>query len=180
MRRFEVEEVKGKTESETVEKTDKTSEEKHEQKEEEKEEVHRCDQCRWYDVSTQRDFHRDGIRKGLFEVRAVCRSPTSRARNHLVKNDSDRPCFEEGVYVKPDKPKKKETKKPHEEGKTAPNEYHGPPLTEEERKELQKNSKKRSKKRRLKSGEKVNVTDSQNGEVKTFEQKGHRLVLVKQ
>lgn len=81
------------------------TEEKQEQKKEKKE-VHRCDQCKGYDVSTQRDFHRDGIRKGLIEVRAVCRLPTARAKGHLVKNDSDRDCFEEGVYVKPQKPKK--------------------------------------------------------------------------
>lgn len=108
----EVEEVKGNKQNETsVTKTDEKPEVKQEQKVKEVEkEVHRCDQCKWYDVSTQRDFHRDGIRKGLVEVRAVCRSPTARAKGHLVKNDSDRPCFEEGVYVKPQKPKKK-TKK---------------------------------------------------------------------
>lgn len=105
---LEVEEVKGKTESEAVEKTEKKSEKRDEKVKEERKEVHRCDQCKWYDVSTQRDFHRDGIRKGLVEVRAVCRSPTARAKGHLVKNDSDRPCFEKGVYVKPQKPKKKE------------------------------------------------------------------------
>jgi len=144
-------------------------------------EVHRCDQCKWYDVSTQRDFHRDGIRKGLVEIRAVCRSPTARAKGHLVKNDSDRPCFEEGVYVKPQKPKKqkKETKETKDEKKTSPSEYHGPPLTDVEKTELKKNRKKRSKKPQLKRGDKVIVTDPQNGEVKTFEQKGRRLVLVK-
>jgi len=109
--------VKGKTESESVEKTDEKSENTQEQEKEEKKEVHRCDQCKGYDVSTQRDFHRDGIRKGLVEVRAVCRLPTARAKGHLVKNDSDRPCFEEGVYVKPQKPKKqkKDTKETKDE-----------------------------------------------------------------
>jgi len=80
------------------------------QKEVVKKEVHRCDQCKWYDLSTQRDFHRDGIRKGLVEVRAICRSPTSKARNHLVKNDSERECFEEGKYVPPKKEPKEQEK----------------------------------------------------------------------
>lgn len=180
----EVEEVKGNTKSETIEKTEKTEEKRDVKDKEEKKEVHRCDQCKWYDVSTQRDFHRDGIRKGLVEVRAVCRSPTSKARNHLIKNDSDRPCFEEGVYVKPQKQKKKEQKtqktESKDEEKTSPSEYHGPPLTDVEKIELKKNKKKRSKRPQLKRGDKVIVTDPQNGETKTFEQQGHRLVLVKQ
>ena len=156
------------------------TEKREEKGKEEKEEVHRCDQCKGYDVSTQRDFHRDGIRKGLVEVRAVCRSPTARAKGHLVKNNSDRPCFEEGVYVKPQKLKKKEkTKETKDEKKTSPSEYHGPPLTDVEKTELKKNKKKRSKRPQLKRGDKVTVTDPQNGETKTFEQKGHRLVLVK-
>ena len=97
-----------KTGSPTEEVEDE-SEEK-ERNVEEKKEVHRCDQCRWYDFSTQRDFRRDGIRKGLVETRAVCRSPASKSRNHLVKNDSDKTCFESGKYVPPKKTKK-ETKK---------------------------------------------------------------------
>lgn len=174
-------EVKGNKQTETsVKKTDEKPEVKQEQKaKEEKKEVHRCGQCKWYDVSTQRDFHRDGIRKGLVEVRAVCRSPTARAKGHLVKNDSGRPCFEEGVYVKPQK-QKKETKETKDEKKTSPSEYHGPPLTDVEKNELKKNKKKRSKRPQLKRGDKVIVTDPQNGETKTFEQKGRRLVLVKQ
>ena len=81
--------------------------------EEPKKEVHRCDACKHYDVSTQRDFHRDGIKAGLCEVRAVCKAlkEHTKAANHLVKNDSDRPCFDAGVYVVPVKGKK--TKKEH-------------------------------------------------------------------
>ena len=95
---------------------------------EEKKKVHGCDQCRWYDFSTQREFHRDGIRKGLVETRAVCRSPKSKARNHLVKKDSDKPCFEKGKYVTPKKPEKKTKKKSNlkdEESMTSPQEYFG-------------------------------------------------------
>ena len=107
---------------------------------EERKEVHRCDQCRWYDFSTQREFHRDGIREGLVETRAVCRSPTSKARNHLVKNDSDKTCFEKGKYVPPKKSEKK-TKKSNskdEESMTSPQEYFG---TAEGRLEAQTKSK---------------------------------------
>ena len=66
-------------------------------------EVHSCGECKFYDVSTQRDFHRDGIRKGLIECRAICRASKehSTASGHLVKKESDRPCFERGLYFAP-------------------------------------------------------------------------------
>ena len=66
-----------------------------------------CGECKWYDHTTQREFHRDGIRKGLVEIRAMCRSPTGKARGHLVARPSVRDCFEQGVYVSPQKPEKK-------------------------------------------------------------------------
>lgn len=71
---------------------------------------HSCGECKFYDHATEREFHRDGIRKGLVETRAICRSSKehSTASGHLVKKESDRPCFVEGVYVAPEKPKKTE------------------------------------------------------------------------
>jgi hypothetical protein len=77
------------------------------------EQKHPCSECRWYDVSTQRDFRRDGIRQGLCEVRAICRATKdiSKASGHLVKRESNRSCFDTGVYVVPVKEKK--TKKEH-------------------------------------------------------------------
>lgn len=39
---------------------------------------HPCGECKWYDLSTQREFHRDGIRKGLVEIRAICRGEKSK------------------------------------------------------------------------------------------------------
>lgn len=152
---------------------------KDEKSEKEKKEVHRCDQCKGYDHATEREFHRDGIREGLVEIRAICRSPKSKAKNHLVKNDSDRPCFEKGKYVKPKKKTKVETEKVEEE-KTAPSEYHGPPLTEEE-KEERKNSKVKVIKTKKRRGKVRSATlEHPNGEVKTFEKKGKRMVLAKQ
>jgi len=100
--------VKGNSKTESSTEKVKSEEKEHDVKE--KKEAHRCDECRWYDFSTQREFHREGIRNGLVETRAVCRSPTSKARNHLVKNDSDKPCFEKGKYVPPKKTKKETTK----------------------------------------------------------------------
>lgn len=92
--------VRGNRESEKVESKSEKG------KQTEKREINRCDQCKWYDVSTQRDFHRkvgprdeQGSRSTIMEVRAVCCSPTGTAKGHLVKNDSDRPCFEKGKYV---------------------------------------------------------------------------------
>lgn len=89
----------------SVEKTDSDIREK--KRESKKKEVHRCEECKWYDVSTQRDFFRkvgprdeSGQRTTIKEIRAVCRSLTSKAKGHLVKNDSDRPCFEESFRKK--------------------------------------------------------------------------------
>jgi hypothetical protein len=90
----------------------------------EKEQQHTCGECRWYDHSTEREFHRDGIRKGLVETRAICRSERSTARQHLVKKESVRPCFEAGVYVKPAEEKStKKHKKDTEEQKEQKEEH---------------------------------------------------------
>ena len=104
------------TKKSSAKKTDSSSQEKKPEGKEKKE-VHRCDECKWYDVSTQRDFFRrvgkrdeGGQRTTIKEVRAVCRSPTSKAKGHLVKNDSDRECFEKGKYVPPAKIEKKQEK----------------------------------------------------------------------
>ncbi|MCJ7633011.1 hypothetical protein MUP77_11550 [Candidatus Bathyarchaeota archaeon] len=61
---------------------------------------HHCGECKWYDKSTEREFHRNGIRQGLVETRAICKAPAevSKASNHLVKCESNRPCFDAGVY----------------------------------------------------------------------------------
>jgi len=106
------------TESSSVKKTDSDIREKKAESKKKKE-VRRCDECKWYDVPTQRDFFRkvgpkdeSGQRTTIKEVRAICRSPTSKAKGHLVKNDSDRPCFKKGKYVSPEK-RKKETETKH-------------------------------------------------------------------
>lgn len=82
------------------------------EKKEAKTETHSCGQCKFYDYETEREFHRDGIRKGLCEVRAICRAPkdVSKASGHLVKRESARPCVQLGTYVKPETVVK-ETKK---------------------------------------------------------------------
>lgn len=93
---------------ETVEKTESRPEKKREKKKEIKE-VHFCKDCRSYDWTTEREFHRDGIREGLVEIRAVCRNPKSRAYRHLVMAQySKRQCsvWEKGVYEKPLQEKK--------------------------------------------------------------------------
>ncbi len=90
-----------------------------EQKKEVKE-VHACKECKFYDHSTERDFRREGIRKGLVEVRAVCRASKehSKASGHLVKNDSSKPCFVKGVYERTQREDKTKEQK-HEEIKNA-------------------------------------------------------------
>ena len=130
--------MKGKyknTKRSSVKKTDSSSQEK-KRGSKKKREVHRCDECKWYDVSTQRDFFRkvgprdkSGQRTKIKEIRAVCRSPMSTAKGRLVKNDSDRPCFEKGKYVHPEKKEKKRKKAKKNEGEkmTSPEEYFGTP-----------------------------------------------------
>ena len=48
-------------------------------KKEEIEKNDTCGDCKYYDKSTEREFHRDGIRKGLVEVRAICRNEKVKA-----------------------------------------------------------------------------------------------------
>ena len=177
--------MKEKNSKKTVVKTEEKSESKGETKnKEEKKKLHFCKDCKFYDWTTEREFHRDGIRKGLFEIRAVCRNPKARSYRYLVKAEYSKrqcPVWEFGKY---EPPKKKETKEkktePDEEKMTSPAGYHGPDLTDVERAELKKNKKKHSKKQHLKNREKIIVKDPHNDDVKTFEQQEHRLVLVKQ
>ena len=132
--------MKGKNSKKTVDKTEGKSESKEETKnKEEKKKLHFCKDCKFYDRTTERKFHRDGIRKGLVEIRAVCRNPKARSCKHLVKAEyKKRRCsfWEEGKY---EPPKKKETKtekkkgetvkveKPVEQKMNSPEEYFGIP-----------------------------------------------------
>lgn len=61
---------------------------------------HHCGECEYYDKSSEREFRRNGIRRGLVETRAICKAPAqrSKASKHLVKRESNRPCFDAGVY----------------------------------------------------------------------------------
>lgn len=87
-----------------------------------------CGKCRFYNWSTERQFHRKvgpkdekmGERRLIIEPRAVCRSPTARAKGHLVHRDqTKRPCeyWKAGKY----EPQKEEKKKEPE----TPDEYYG-------------------------------------------------------
>ena len=133
----------------------------------EKKEVHRCDECKWYDVSTQRDFFRrvgkhdeSGQRTTIKEIRAVCRSPSSKARGHLVKNNSSRRCFQRGTYVPPEKPGKVKRSKKEAKGTkietSLPKRWSNP---------VKKNT--------------VTLKKRLNGETKTFEKKGRRIEVTK-
>lgn len=168
-------EVKGKSvKKESVEKT--------EDKREKKKEKVFCRDCEFYNKDSEREFWRKrgpvdaktGERTMILEIRGICACKTVKAHGHLVKMDNPRECagYKKGVYKKPEK---KETEKQNDEDKTAPHEYHGPPLDIVEESELEK-----GKKKRLKSGDKVTVTDPTNGETKTFVKKGtKRFVLEK-
>jgi hypothetical protein len=75
-----------------------------------------CGSCRFYDGSTERQFKRFGIREGLIETRSICRSPTSKAKGHLVKKESSgKVCFVAGTFVAPvtvkEEPKKEKKSK---------------------------------------------------------------------
>lgn len=93
-----------------------------------------CKYCRFYDWTTERQFHRKvgpknekGERTLIVEPRAICRGSKATAKGHLVHRDqTKRPCsqFEVGKY-KP--PKEEEKKKESDEEKTSPEEYFGTP-----------------------------------------------------
>lgn len=80
-----------------------------------KEETGNCGSCKWWDTGTTREFHRDGVRKGLVEIRSICRSPSSKAKGHLTAKPSVRPCFEKGTFAAQ---RKGELKKPKKEKKS--------------------------------------------------------------
>ena len=184
----EVEEVKKENVNESSLK-DEIKPETQDVKDKEKErpeEPQYCKDCCSYDHSTERQFKRNGIRLGLVETRAMCRNPKAKSFDHIVMAELARPkrrrcnVWEAGVYIKPEVEKSRKQKEQKNEEKTSPSEYHGPPLTDVEKTELKQNKKKRSKRPRLKRGDKVIVTDPQNGETKTFEKIGRKLILVKQ
>jgi hypothetical protein len=89
--------------------------------EEVKVEQHSCGECRHYNHSSERLFHRDGIREGLVETRAICKAPKERtkASNHLVKKESVRTCIELGKYVAPVKEQKSTKEQPVKTKKTS-------------------------------------------------------------
>jgi len=168
--------------SSSVKKPEPSSREKKSESKDKKE-LHQCNECKWYDVSTQRDFFRkvgpkdeSGQRTTIKEIRAVCRSPTSKAKGHLVKNDSDRPCFENGKYMPPEKPKK--AQKNNEEKMTSPEEYFGTP--EERLKTKSKGSKLASTKQSNHSTRKKRVlaTNVLSNQTKVLEQRGKRVFIV--
>ena len=117
-----------------------------------------CNKCQWYDKSTERDFHRkvgprnkQGERSEIVEVRAVCRNPKAKAFNRLVHATLLRrecPHWEKGAYKSPEKLKKK--KKSGSKGS--------------------RNTEKSTK-------NSVTLTNKLNGETKTFEKKGRKLVV---
>lgn len=121
--------MKGKDTAEKVESISEEKKTKQKGREEEKE-YHFCKDCRGYDKSTERNFHRKvgpvdketGERTMIVEVRAVCRNPKSKAHGHLVMAEyKKRQClvWEEGKYKPPTKEaEKKSEKKETKSGKT--------------------------------------------------------------
>jgi hypothetical protein len=96
--------------------------------EEEKVESHFCKDCKSYDKSTEREFHRlvgkrdeQGNRGEIIEIRAVCMNPKSTSCHHLVMAEYSKrqcPVWEQGVYEQPAKPV--EPEKTKEEPKKEP------------------------------------------------------------
>ena len=118
-----------------------------------------CGECRFYDWTTERQFHRKvgkvdektGERSLIIEPRAICRGPKARAKGHLVHRDqTKRPCeqWDGGKY----EPPKKE-----DEEKTSPDEYHGQPKELEQLEKLIEKSKTSVEKNKL-NGEKKTLT----------------------
>lgn len=98
-------------EKEDGEKKEKTSSvEKKSKKKEEKKDLHFCKDCKWYDKSAEREFHRkvgpkneEGGRTEITEIRAICRNKNANACNHLVMAEYSKrqcPVWESGAYTK--------------------------------------------------------------------------------
>jgi hypothetical protein len=94
-----------------TEKEGKTSSRKKiESKKEEMEEVRSCKDCKWYDKSSEREFHRKegpknekGKRTEIIEIRAICRNKNAKAYNHLVMAEYAKrqcPVWQKGTYAR--------------------------------------------------------------------------------
>ena len=150
--------MKGKNEKDVSAENAESNVQDKKTKQKGREEGKTCSKCRWYDKSTERDFHRKvgphngkGERSEIVEVRAVCRNPKAKAFNRLVHATllkRECPHWEKGVYKAPEKPEKKKT-----------SDSQGSENTEKNT----KNS--------------VTLTNKLNGETKTFEKKGRKLVV---
>ena len=138
-----------------------------------------CRDCKFYNKNSEREFWRKrgpidpktGQRTKIMGVRGICVSKVVNAGGHLVKMDRPRQCvgYEKGTYKKV-----KEKKKESNEEKTAPSEYHGPPLTEVERKDVVENLNNAVK--RL--GKTFTATNVVSGQRKTLKRKGKHVVVV--
>jgi hypothetical protein len=72
---------------------------------------HFCRECRWYDTSSERKFHRKvgkkdekGKRSEIVEIRAICVNPKAASYHHLVMVDNrKRQCevWEKGTCAPP-------------------------------------------------------------------------------
>jgi len=90
-----------------VKKEKSSSHEKVDNTTEEKKEFHFCKDCKGYDKSTQREFHRrvgkkddKGNRTEIVEIRAICRNPKADSFKHLVIAEYSRrqcPVWESSV-----------------------------------------------------------------------------------
>jgi len=156
-----------------------------------------CGECRFYDWTTKRQFHRKvgpvdektGERSLIIEPRAICRGPKARARGHLVHRDqTKRPCeqWEAGKYEPPkeeEKPEElkelekmiKKTKTDTDDEKTSPDEYHG---SSEAVKKLNKSVSQWQKEIQKRNKEKSSVEENKlNGEKKTLTVKRGKIIV---
>ena len=88
-----------------------------------------CKDCKFYDKSAERDFHRKvgkknehGKRAEIVEVRAICRNPKASSFGHLVMAEYSKrqcPAWEKGVYKAQKSTESKEPKKNN--GREKPN-----------------------------------------------------------
>lgn len=96
-------------------------------KEGKKTEARFCKDCRFYDKSTERDFHRKVGKKDehdkrteIVEVRAICRNSKASSFGHLVMAEYSKrqcPVWEKGVYKAQKSGEPKEPKKDNSQEK---------------------------------------------------------------
>ena len=72
-------------------------------KTEEKPSENRCENCKWYDKESAREYVRrlGKDKHEVKEIRAICMNPNIKTYKRRINRHSVKPCFEKGTYKPP-------------------------------------------------------------------------------